>query len=137
MRTIVNYFGLCLDMTNGSTEDGAFAQLWRCNGEPWQNWGLVPFGDGEYFIENAFSTKCLRVQGSPLFEGRVDQWSCKFDGSDHWQLWKFDPNITGLQTFLNVGAGGRLHPSGNASFDGNEVWVNTGSGAAYLWRMPA
>src|SRR6185436_9754724 len=39
--TLVGLAGRCLDVTEGSTEDGTQVQLWDCNGEPWQKWTSV------------------------------------------------------------------------------------------------
>jgi hypothetical protein len=32
--------GLCLDVTGGSTADGALVELWNCNGGSNQQWNL-------------------------------------------------------------------------------------------------
>lgn len=79
--------GLCMDVTNGSTADGAVIQQWACNGTPAQrfvfekkeiftlpsNAGLLSL----YEIRNQGSGKCLEIQnGSTSAHARVVQATC-------------------------------------------------------------
>jgi hypothetical protein len=129
---ITNHDGKCLDMTNGSTSDGAQPQLWICNANQQQFWafvGIPGFPTSQFLIQNYNSRKCLSIKGNdPYAGGEVIQWDCNYSGSDAFEVWTQIPNNpsgyfqlsnTGSQPYVLV-----MHPSGCAADNGTKMFMN-------------
>lgn len=81
----------CLDVNNGTSNNGETILMWDCHGGNNQKWRL----DEKSRLVAAHSGKCLDVTGAQTGNGsRVIQWDCH-DGDN--QKWEYD-------------AQGRLHP---------------------------
>ncbi|WP_243751686.1 RICIN domain-containing protein [Niastella caeni] len=65
---------MCLDVTAGSTSNGALIQQWGYAGSYNQQWTIEGTGDGYFKIINRNSGKCL-------------------DDSRLYQQWRADPTI--------------------------------------------
>ncbi|MEU8617477.1 RICIN domain-containing protein [Streptomyces sp. NPDC048623] len=82
--------GTCLEMPGWTSEWGAQATVWGCNGGDNQNWVFNAMGGGFFQIVNRSSGLCLELPGLPpsTADGtRVQQWPC--NGGRN-QLWWFD-----------------------------------------------
>ncbi len=99
--------GKCLDVSGGSSENGAKVQLWTCNGTNAQKWTLE---DGALVTP---SGKCLDAAGFRSANGTpVQIWDCH--GGDN-QKWRLEGDHI-------VGIGGKcLDASGASSADGTSI----------------
>jgi hypothetical protein len=80
--------GRCVDVSGGSSADGANVIQWTCHSGNNQRWALHQMSDGYYQIKSKLSGKCLEVAGSSTVNGaNVQQMTCR--GSNN-QRWKFD-----------------------------------------------
>jgi hypothetical protein len=137
---IVNYYGVCLDDPNGTSQP-VQPQIWQCNNNPQQVWLITPTDNGEgYVIVNDASLMCLSIlnnASSPPAE--VIQHSCNYSGSDQWEDWDVNPDTSGDQIIFNVGlARAYMHPSGNEIKNGEKIWATSSAIAprAAFWRLP-
>ncbi|TDE56346.1 1,4-beta-xylanase [Nonomuraea mesophila] len=111
--------GRCVDVPNGSTNDGTQVQLYDCHGQSNQQWTQTSSG------ELQSGGKCLDAGGSG--SGAVIQiYSCW--GGDN-QKWRVNSNgtIVGVQSGLclhanGTGNGARLQLNG-CSGGGNQTWT--------------
>ncbi|MFJ6198061.1 ricin-type beta-trefoil lectin domain protein [Micromonospora sp. NPDC092111] len=118
--------GKCLDVTDGSTADGALAQLWTCSGGPNQQWSRA--ADGTLRALG----KCLDVAGGGTADGtKVQLWTCNGSAAQQW-TW------TAGRDLVNPQANKCLDVTGNTSADGTKVQVWSCTGAAnQKWTLPA
>ena len=66
----------CLDVSNGSTADGAKVQEWDCNGSAAQTFRLTPTTDGYWKFINAASGKALDIKDASTAQNAIlHQWS--------------------------------------------------------------
>jgi hypothetical protein len=122
--SIINFNGQCLDMINGSTQQGTQAQVNPCSGQSRQKWAMFLVGNGRLLIQNERSLLCLSIRNDFTgVGGKVIQSSCS--SSDTFEQWKlFDPNANGVE-FANIGDGGLvMHPAVCTSAIGAEIYVN-------------
>jgi hypothetical protein len=92
--------GRVLDISNGSTENGANVQLWDANGSNAQKFMIQYSGNGYCRIVNAGSGKVLDVwNGEAVSGNNVQQY--EWNGSAA-QLWKADPNDDGSIVFRSA-----------------------------------
>jgi hypothetical protein len=76
--------GLCMDVVDGSTGNGARIQQWTCNGSGQQAWKFVRSGS-YYRVENLRSGKCLDVRdGSGANGAALQQWTCNGSAQQKW-----------------------------------------------------
>lgn len=76
-RAVNRNSGLCLEVENSSTANGARVQQWSCSSRRGDDWYPVRQSNGLYKIVNKNSGKCLEVENSNGYNGaRVQQWSC-------------------------------------------------------------
>ncbi|MDI1429552.1 RICIN domain-containing protein [Polyangium sorediatum] len=69
--------GMCLDVWNGSTAEGALVKQGNCNGGTNQKLKLVPAGDSSYNLIFEHSNKCLEVPDLSTADGaQLRQWTC-------------------------------------------------------------
>jgi hypothetical protein len=92
---------LCIDVPNGSTQNGLQVQQYGCNASVAQRFHLTPSivqGEVVYQIRRADpSNKCLDVDGWSHNNGaRVIQWDCHSGNNQKWRLVR--PNDTGWGT---------------------------------------
>ncbi len=85
----INSTGKCLDVTGGSTADGAWLQEWECLGvgQTNQQWHVTPIaGQPPYeAFMSRHAGKCMDVTGNSGANGaRIQQWSCHWGGNQQW-----------------------------------------------------
>ncbi len=74
--------GKCLDITGGSTANGALIEEWTCNGGANQQWLAV---NGE--LVNPASGKCLDDPAFNTTQGtQLDLWACNGGGNQQWSV---------------------------------------------------
>ncbi|WP_070018231.1 RICIN domain-containing protein [Streptomyces nanshensis] len=77
----VRAYGLCMDVANGSTENGAVIQLAYCSGNPAQQFRLSEGSD----LVNPQADKCVAVRDGDVQSGTPLQlWECSGDDSQKW-----------------------------------------------------
>ncbi|MFE6049136.1 RICIN domain-containing protein [Kitasatospora sp. NPDC056446] len=86
VTTFVNVnSGKCLEIADLSTDDGAAAQQWDCDGGDNQLWDVVYYPGGQYTIVNRHSGKCLEIADFDREDGGVArQWTCTWSINQHW-----------------------------------------------------
>jgi len=78
----------CLEIDNGSREDGARSQIWNCLGAPQQIWQIEKIDKGIYQLHPSYDGKCLEVNDSSSDEGALtQQWSCAEVMGQRWQIY--------------------------------------------------
>lgn len=91
---------LCLDVMNGSSDNGIRLQLYPKNNSNAQNFRLTRNSDGTYTIANVGSGKVVEIGGSNKFNGGViQQWA---DGGIATQRWYIEKNSDGTFSFRNA-----------------------------------
>jgi hypothetical protein len=123
-----------LDVTSGSTADGANVQQWTDNGSAAQQWVITATTDGHYRIVNRGSNKALEVAGSGISDGsNVQQWS--YTGANN-QQWKIEATTDGFFRLLNRNSGKALDVAGVSASDGANVHQWTyGGGGNQQWKL--
>lgn len=128
--------GKVLDVSGGSTDDGAAVIQWPWNGGTNQRWKLLPDTDGSYRLSNAKSGKVLDSPGGSAQGARLDQWTDT--GSDN-QWWKLVPSTTsGHYRLVNVRNGWCADVADASTEDGAGIiqWPPTG-GPDQDWQLVA
>ncbi|MFF4393885.1 RICIN domain-containing protein [Streptomyces sp. NPDC001552] len=78
--------GKCLEVNPYVTRDGAQAQIWDCNGQPWQHW--YAFGAGsDIRFRNMANDGCLdaEIESYQQYNGqKVQTWWCSGSASQNW-----------------------------------------------------
>ncbi|MYS79181.1 RICIN domain-containing protein [Embleya scabrispora] len=90
--TLVNVnSGKCLEIRGDSTENGAAANQWECNGSNTQKWYFTLDSASPTTIVNANSGKCLEIRGDSMDNGAAaNQWECNGSGTQYWWPDLFD-----------------------------------------------
>ncbi len=117
----------CLDVSAGSTSNGANIQEWHCNGSSAQNFTAVSVG-GAWSFRNTNSNKCLDGNAWGTTDGtNVIQWDCAYGTNQQFT----EESINGYKRYRNVNAGKCLDVNAASSADGANVqlWTCNGSGA--------
>ena len=84
---VARHSGMCLDVGNNSTDDGAPLQQWTCHGGANQQWSLQLSDDGSYLMVAASSGKAADVTDWSLSDGApVQQWTVHGGGNQQWVL---------------------------------------------------
>jgi hypothetical protein len=84
-KAIANHSNQCLDVSGGSTADGAAVIQWPCHGGANQDWLLVPTGYGAFFVVARHSGQCLDVRGASHADGTpIIQWPCNGGANQQW-----------------------------------------------------
>ncbi|MGC9671052.1 ricin-type beta-trefoil lectin domain protein [Planosporangium sp. 12N6] len=119
--------GKCLDVTDGSTADGTWPQMWTCYPGPNQTWQRTADGAVQAL------GKCLDVAGNATTDGAtVHLWTCYAGlASQRWQY-------TAGGDLVNVAANKCLDIKDNNLADGAklQLWTCTG-GDNQKWNVPA
>lgn len=89
----------CLDVKEGSMEDGAEVILWDCHNGDNQIWDFNPNGQYDEFgsplgtITSRKSGKCIDAEGGSTEIGtRLIQWYCHGGENQTWKLVNWGPN---------------------------------------------
>jgi Ricin-type beta-trefoil lectin domain-like len=84
---IADHSGLCLDILNGSTDNGVAVQQFSGNGSKSHLWAFVPDNEGFNFIVNLHSGQVLDVADNSLENyATVQQYPFNATDSQRWQL---------------------------------------------------
>jgi beta-glucanase (GH16 family) len=116
--------GMCVDVANGSSADGAAVQLHNCTGGTAQQWTVGSDGTVRAL------GKCLDVKGASATDGTVVQlYTCNGTGAQQW-------THTSANDMVNLGSGKCLDATGNSSADGTrlQIWSCSG-GANQKWTL--
>jgi Ricin-type beta-trefoil lectin domain/Trypsin len=93
---------LCLAIGAGSTENGARALQWTCQGGTEQDWRLTKRPSGAYEVRNDHSNLCLAIGSNSTTPGsEALQWPC--GGDTHLeQTWELVPGAAGTYALRNA-----------------------------------
>jgi pectinesterase len=117
---VVSASNMCMDVTSGSTSEGAVLQQWGCSGAKWQQFRLVPVSTGRYQLVNLNSGLCVEVPNSRTTSGvQLRQWSCGNAANN--QLWT--PSASGSTTYQlkNVHSGLCISDRNSSMLSGSAV----------------
>jgi len=116
--------GLCLDDRYNSSTPGAVVQVWRCNGQPNQQWQVMSNGTIQH------NGLCLDARRAGTTSGtKVQLWTCTGNSN---QLW----DTSGWHIhYDNPSASGEVLDDTGWGRSGTQqdIWVNTG-GANQIWQ---
>ena len=95
--------GKVLDVTGGSTSDGALIQQWDWLGGANQQWQIVPLGNGYSLIQNVNSGKVLDVYGGYTTGCTpIQQWDWWGGANQQWQI---VPQDSSYDAIFNLNSG--------------------------------
>ncbi|GAA4915355.1 pectinesterase [Nonomuraea thailandensis] len=117
--------GKCLDVVNGSLDNGAQMQQWSCSGATWQQFRVVSAGSGTYTLRNVNSGRCLDVPNGAATSGlRLQQWGCG-DGLKANQLWRFTASGSGTYQVISNATGLCMSDEGASTASGAAIIQET------------
>ena len=135
-RLVNRRSGKVLDVSGGSTADGAKAIQWTWTGAANQQWQLEPTGDLTYKLVSRHSGKVLNVPDGSSAQGlQLDQRS---DTNSTQQWWRLVDTGDGYHRLVNVRTGLVADVSGGSLTDGAQViqWA-AGGGTNQQWQLVA
>lgn len=95
--------GQALDVSGGSTANGAAILQWPYGGGSNQLWNFIPTSNGYYQIKNAYSALDVNVAGASTANGAaIVQWQFGSQGNDQWLPVR---NSDGSYIFYNRNSG--------------------------------
>lgn len=137
--------GKCLDLSNGNPYDGAYIQLYQCNGTASQQWS---FDTNTCTIDNGTrycllrsgvnSGYCLDADGNNINNGgKVQLWQC--NGGDNQKWAPFSSSQGGVAFYL--WAGSNLVLDANSSCTGSDgcniqIWTYWGGSNQRWYEAP-
>jgi beta-glucanase (GH16 family) len=119
--------GKVLDVTAGSTSDGAAIIQYYSNGSTNQQWQFISVGSGYYKIKNVNSGKYMDIEGGSTTDGAKNiQWT--YSGSTN-QQWSLVSAGSGYYKIKNRKSGKILDISGASTADGTQCiqWTDNGT----------
>ena len=126
-------YPLVLDVSCGSSDDGANVQLWSTNGSAAQHFRVTLNQDGTYSIVNAATGKSLDITGASRRSGANLQ-MYEVNGTDA-QKWAILPGEGGLK-IRSVASGLDLDAAGGVAAKGTNVQQYYGNDTkAQLWSF--
>ncbi|MEJ2854079.1 MULTISPECIES: RICIN domain-containing protein [unclassified Saccharothrix] len=126
--------GLAVDVTSGSTSDGARLIQWAYGNADNQNWRFEPVSGGAFEISSRRSGKLIDVyEASTADNAAVVQWADRDSANQRWQL--VDAG-NGYSKLRNVNSGKVLAVSGSSTAAGAGIVQTTDTGAAgQQWQI--
>ncbi|MFG2133555.1 RICIN domain-containing protein [Streptomyces sp. NPDC048751] len=128
---------MLMDVSSGSTANGAKIIQWSSNGGANQQWTLTRVADNIYTLKSVKSGLCLDVPNQSTATGvQVQQWTCNGGTNQQWFL-DLVGSYTG-STYLLAGVGSDLNlgVSGASTTQGATVVQETGTGAtSQQWSL--
>lgn len=113
--------GKALDISGGSTSNGANVQIYEMNGTAAQNFRARYNGDSTYTFFAEHSQKVLDISGGGFANGtNVQQYSSNGSAAQKWLL---KSNGDGSYAFISVSSGKVLDISGGGSSNGTNVQI--------------
>lgn len=126
-------YPLVLDVSCGSSDDGANVQLWSTNGSAAQHFRVTLNQDGTYSIVNAATGKSLDITGASRRSGANLQ-MYEVNGTDA-QKWTILPGEGGLK-IRSIASGLDLDAAGGVAAKGTNVQQYYGNDTkAQLWSF--
>lgn len=125
-RVTAKHSGKAMQVSNGSTAEGANVNQWTANGTASQLWIIAPIADGYYKITNKNSSKALQVQNSSLSNGGNIQ-QATYQGAAN-QQWKIESTGNGYYRITSKLSGKAADVSGASKLDGANIQQWTYSG---------
>lgn len=123
-----------LDVSGGSTADGANVQQWTDNGTAAQQWVITATSNGYYKIVNKGSNKALQVASSGTSDGNNVEQST-YTGANN-QQWKIEATSDGFYKILNRNSGKAVDVAGVSTSDGANIHQWTyGGGNNQQWKL--
>jgi arabinan endo-1,5-alpha-L-arabinosidase len=131
---VARHSGECLDLTNGSSSNGALIRQWPCNGLSAQAWRLQTLNNGYFYLVNGSSGKVLDVVARSTADGAaIDQWSNNGGANQQFQ---FVPTTDGWFHIIAKHSGKAVEISGCSTADGAGAvqWTVNGQ-TCQEWRL--
>jgi alpha-galactosidase len=128
--------GLDLDVSGGSTADGALIVQEPDQGNADTQWTFTPVGGGYWTITNKNSGLLLADPGASTSQGvQLQQHTADGSAAEQWRLY---PNADGTYTLINRTSGMDVDVSGQSTAPGGIViqWPDNG-GANQHWVLTA
>jgi len=124
-----------MDVSGGSTANGAGVVQWTYSGSASQKWALAWLGNGQYSATNVPSSDVLDVSGGATWQG-AGLIISPYTGASH-QLWKMAPFSDGYLHVISVNSGLDIDVGGGSTADGAGLiqWPTDG-GSNQEW-MPS
>ncbi|MET8082389.1 RICIN domain-containing protein [Streptomyces sp. NPDC005303] len=118
-----------MDVSSGSTANGAKIIQWASNGGTNQQWTLTKLADNVYTLKSVKSGLCLDVPNQSTTTGtQLQQWTCNGGTNQQWFL-DLVGSYTG-STYMLAGVGSDLHIGvAGSTTQGAAVDQETGTGA--------
>jgi hypothetical protein len=120
-RIVARHSGLGLNVSGGSTSDGAAIIQWPYGGGPHEKWTLVDLGGSCYRIMSVKSGKAAVIQSASTANGaKLIQWSYSSGGNlnDEWRL---DYWADGYYRLVNRHSGKALEVPGSSTSNGTQL----------------
>jgi hypothetical protein len=138
VRTLSNAnSSMLMDVSSGSTANGAKIIQWPSNGGANQQWTLTRVADNIYTVKSVKSGLCLDVPSQSTTTGvQLQQWTCNGGTNQQWFL-DLVGSYTGSKYMLaGVGSDLNIGVAGSSTTSGATVDQETGSGAAsQQWNL--
>ncbi|MEU3352077.1 RICIN domain-containing protein [Streptomyces sp. NPDC037389] len=128
--------GKCLEIRDSSTENGAPAQQWDCNGQAGIYWSVYQQDRGRFWIVNDNSGKCLEINNSSKSYGaRAQQWKCGDQPGAFWEVLHLDSQYGAL--FVNSNSGQLLEIENSSRINGApaQQWGAGSSATGQNWYI--
>ena len=123
-----------LDVSGGSTADGAAVQVWGKNTTAAQRWRFVDCGNGYYEIISVKSGKALDVSNARCGNGAVvQQWARNGTKAQRWRI-EASNGYVRIVSALSSSYVLDLSGANTASGTHVQLWQGNGTGAQ-LWRL--
>ena len=124
---------MVMDMTDGSTANGARVQVYAWNGSDAQSFRLHEVGNGVYRIMNERSGKAIEVAGAMTGDGvAVQQYASNGTAAQHWSVIADG----GKLTFFNAATGKAIDvPAGNVSAQVKLQTYTYNASVAQQWTL--
>ncbi|MFK0203362.1 RICIN domain-containing protein [Streptomyces lavendulae] len=112
-RIINERSGLCLEVADWRTDNGAPVRQWPCSGGANQRWGFQQAELGRWRLVNVHSGKCLEVADWRKDPGApVRQWDCTGQVNQRWDAVRSDSVADAPHEIRNVNSGQCLEIGG-------------------------
>lgn len=129
----LNYDGLCMDDTNGSTANGNRIQIYSCLGNSNQVWAFQPDGSPGAGGQLKFGGDCLDATNFGTANGtKLQLWGCHANVVGSNQEWE----ITGSGELVNPVSGRCVTDPGGSTTNETQLVLYDCTGAAYQQWFP-
>ncbi len=118
-EVVARHSSKCLDVFDGSTQNGANVIQWPCIGDTNQQWQIIPIGDGYYKFIARHSNRVLAVQSAGTANGALAVQSTD-TGTAHMQ-WRILDVSGGYVRIMARHSGRALDVANGSTADGTQV----------------